>query len=425
MMTADQKTMTEFIGGNVKNNKLMQAIALLGALTVAANNYANEVNGIEYSGSGFMTLGIGKMLGGTRGNVADYNCPCFAADYAQAGVYDGRSGLQLRPDSKIGVQGSASLSSFSLTAQAVGRGADKGSVGLEWFYGSYKMNEKVTIQAGRKRLPMFYYSDTQDVGVALPWAHLPPQLYGWEVVNYNGVNLAYQDKFGEWSANMNLLAGNETKKESGYWKIYNGRQNRTDAKWSNIIGGDLTLSKDWLETRLVYIQSDTQTKNITGMWNTALQAYDPTTIDVSFSLDPNGQLKPVTKQKIYGLTINVDYQDWLVRSEAIYINRPGATWKDFSQIFGVGYHFGKWQPMLTWANYRGVAVVAMGGDPNGQEAHATTSLTLRYDLTTSSDLKLQYDSQKDKSGPNWMVPWTGGTPYGNSRLLTFAYDIVF
>ena len=411
--------MTDFIGGKVGNNKLVQAMILLGALA-ASDSYATEGSGVEYNGSGFMTIGVGKMLGGTRANVADYNCPCFAADYAQAGVYDGRGSLQVKPDSKLGVQGSASFDNrrYSVTAQVVARGADKGNVGLEWLYGSYKLNDKVTIQGGRKRLPMFYYSDSQDIGVALPWAHLPPQLYGWEVVNYNGINLLYQDQWKDWSATMNLLAGNENRKESGYWKIYNGRQNRTDSKWSHIYGGDLTLSRDWLETRFVYIQSDTQTRNVNGTWDPLTQTYTAAAIQPDFG--------PATRQRIFGLTLNVDYQNWLARTEFIQINRPGATWKDQAQIIAAGYHYGKWQPLLTWSNYRGVAVISMGGDPNGQEAHATTSLTLRYDLSTSSDLKLQYDSQKDKSGPNWAVPAVpGGTPYGNARLLTFTYDMVF
>ena len=405
--------MTKFIGGNVKNIKLAQATVLLGALTVAANGYAIEANGIEYSGSGFMTLGVGKMLGGTRGNVSDYKCPCFNADYAQGGIYDGRSGLQWRPDTKIGVQGIASIDNLSITAQVVARGADTGSVGLEWLYGSYKLNDNITFQLGRKRLPMFYYSDVQDVGVALPWAHLPPQLYGWEAVNYNGINVRYQDKFGDWSATMNLLAGNETKKESGYWKVYYGRQNRTDVKWSNILGGDLLLSKDWFEGRFVYIQSDTQTKIVNGTWDSTIPGYDPTTIDASFYPDPP------FKQKIYGIALNADYQDWLVRTEYIYIDRPGASWKDYASIVGIGYRYEKWQPMITRSRYWGAAVVAQGGDPDGLEGHATTALTLRYDLTTSSDLKLQYDSQRDQSGPNW------APNYGDARLLTFTYDMVF
>lgn len=412
MIMTDQQTMTEFIGGNVKNNKLMQAMTLLGALTVAANSNANEGTGIEYSGSGFMTLGVGKMLGGTRNNVSDYDCPCFIADYAQGGVYDGRSGLQWKPDSKIGVQGSATLNNFSLTAQAVARGANS-NVDIEWLYGSYKMNEKITFQLGRKRLPMFYYSDVQDVGVALPWTHLPPQLYGWEAVNYNGINVAYQDKFGGWTAAMNLLAGNETKKESGYWKVYYGRQNRTDVKWNNILGGDLLLSKDWFETRLVYIQSDTQTKNVNGTWDSTIPGYDPAFIDTDFTPDPP------YKQKIYGLTLKADYLNWLVHTEYIHINRPGASWKDYASIVGIGYRYEKWQPMVTWSKYWGSAVIAQGGDPTALEGHATIALTLRYDLTTSSALKAQYDSQRDQSGPNW------SPNYGDSRLLTFTYDMVF
>lgn len=402
--------MNKSIGGNVKNIKLAQATILLGALAVAANSHATDANGIEYSGSGFMTLGVGKMLGGTRQDVSDYNCPCYISDYAQAAVYDGRSSLQWRPDSKIGLQGSASHNYFSLTAQVVARAADTGGVDLEWLYGSYRLNDKVTIQAGRKRLPMFYYSDMQDIGVALPWAHLPPQVYGWEAVNYNGVNVMYQDKFGDWSANANLLTGSESKKDSGYWKIYNGRQSRSDIKWSNIIGGNLTLSKDWFETRFVYIQSNTEENLVSNGWDG--QAY---TI-------PPGVIYPPAKQKIYGLAVNADYESWLLRTEFINIKHHGLGYGDFAQLVGVGYHYKNWQPMATWSRYFGTAVTdnlvpgATTGIPNMQQV---LSMTLRYDLTTSSDLKVQYDYQTDHSDPAY-------TPnYGTARLLTFTYDMVF
>lgn len=406
MIVNDETNMTDFIGGNVKNNKLAQALALLCGLAIASSGHA-----IEYSGSGFMTLGVGKMVGGTSGNVSDYECPCFAADYAQASIYDGRSSLQWRPDSKIGVQGSAVIDNVSLTAQVVARGADKGNVGLEWFYGSYRPNDNITVQLGRKRLPMFYYSDLQDIGVALPWTHLPPQLYGWEAVNYNGINVTYQDQFGDWSATMNLLAGNETKKESGYWKIYYGRQNRTDVKWDHIVGGDLLLSKDWFETRFVYIQSDSQSKIINGVWDSATQTFDTTAFDTSYS--------PTTQQKIYGLTIKADYQDWLTHLEYIKIDRPGASWKDYAYIAGVGHRYGKWLPMVTTSKYWGSAVIAQGGDPSALEGHQSVAVTLRYDLSTSSAVKVQYDSQFDQSGENW------SPNYGDARLLSMTYDMVF
>ncbi|MDP2809600.1 MAG: hypothetical protein Q8O34_05580 [Rhodocyclaceae bacterium] len=369
--------------------------------------------GIEFSGSGFLTLGVGRMLGGSRGNVADNDCPCFIADYAQAGVYDGRSGLQWKPDSKLGLQGTASITgtNFSMTAQAVARGARDGRVNIEWLYASQALDEKTTLQIGRKRLPMFYYSDTQDIGFAMPWTHLPPQLYGWEAVNYNGVNLLHQDHWGGWAATLNVLAGSETKKESGYWKIYKGRQNRTDIRWNSILGGDLTLSNGGFETRLVYIQSRTRTRNVTGSWDPAMQSYDSTTANAAFT--------PATRQRIHGIAFNVDRDDWLIRTEFIHIDRPGENWKDFSQIVGVGRRFGLWQLMATWSGFHANANLSAGGNPDGQEAHENRSITLRYDLTSTSALKAQLDSQKDRGGPNW------APRYGDSRLLTFAYDSVF
>lgn len=393
------------------NKNLFYAMLLL-CVFATTNSHADEESAIEFSGSGFMTLAAGKMLGGTRNNVGDYNCPCFISDYAQAAMYDGRSGLQLNPDTKLGLQGNAYFDNrrFSVATQVVSRAANNGAADLEWFYGSYILNDKITLQAGRKRLPMFYYSDTQDVGFALPWTHLPTWLYGWQVVNYNGINMRYQDQFGDWQATANLLTGSENKKDSGYWKVFgNGRQSATNVKWTNIIGGDLSLSKDWLETRVVYIQSNTQDQAVTNTWNSTTLAYDQAP-----------KLAPVAKQQIYGLTLRADYQNWLLHNEFIYINHPGLTYKDFAQIVSVGYRHGKWLPMATWGHYRGTVVAGLPTAPaSTANSQQTASLSLRYDLTTSSDLKLQYDSTTDHSAP-------GFTPnYGSSRLLTLAYDKVF
>ena len=382
--------------------------------------HAEQIGGVEYSGSGFYTIAAGKMLGSTRANVQDYNCPCYISDYAQAGVYDGRSSLQWQPDSKLGVQGSASYNSVSVTAQVVARGAT-GTADLEWLYGSYDLNDKITIQAGRKRLPMFYYSDVQDIGFVLPWTHLPSGPYGWEAVNYNGINVRYQDRWSGWSATANLLAGGESNNNSGYWKIYNGRQSQSSIKWSNIIGGDLTLSKDWLETRAVYIQSNTQENYGGAIWDGAI----PPSPTYQTYIPQSGPIYPLAKQQIYGLAVNADYQNWLLRTEFIQINHPGLGFRDHAQLVGVGYHYGKWQPMATWSEYRGTTVsdgLIPPATPFPENMQQTISLTLRYDLTDTSDLKIQYDSQTDHSGSDYQAL---GYDYGNSRLLTFTYDRVF
>jgi hypothetical protein len=393
-------------------NTRIQTLFAFAMILFVSMVHGTENSSVEYSGSGFFTTAAGKMLGGTQANVNDYNCPCYISDYAQAGVYVNSSGLQWKPDSKLGLQGSATYGDLSVTAQVVARGAT-GTANLEWLYGNYNLNNKISIQVGRKRLPMFFYSDVQDIGIALPWAHLPPGPYGWEAVNFNGINVRYQDRWGDWSTTTNLLAGNETNDNSGYWKLYNGRLSKSKIKWSNIVGGDLSIAKDWLETRVVYIQSNTQEDLVGNGWNG------------SSYTNPPAVIFPTAKQQIFGLTLNADFLNWLVRTEFNQINHPGLNYKDHAQLVGVGYRYGKWQPMATWSEYRGTLITSgvlpnvNANTPFTPNMQQTLSLTLRYDFTPTSDLKVQFDSQTDHSDPGYL------TNFGNSRLLTFTYDTLF
>ncbi len=399
--------------GNLRIAGLLKGAILMSAL-VAASSHAQEGGGVEYSGSGFLTVAAGKMLSGTRGNVGGYDCPCYVSDYAQGAIYDGRGGLQFAPDSKLGLQGSAAFDDnrFSVTAQVVSRAAKDGRLDLEWLYASYKLTSKVTLQAGRQRLPMFYYSDAQDIGFALPWTHLPTWLYGWQIVNYNGAKIRYADQFSDWSANASLFTGDERRKDSDYWKVYgNGRDSVTNVNWTNIVGADLTLAKGWFESRIVYIQAHTQDQAVSNTFDFANNTYD---------LQPTPA--PVAKQRIYGLTLKADYLDWLLYGEFIHIDHPGLTYRDFAQSVAVGYRYGSWLPMVTWGHYRGVVVksgVLPGAPASTANSQETYSLSLRYDLTISSDLKVQYDITSDHSDPGF------APRYGSSNLLTFAYDRVF
>ena len=394
----------------MSSNMQWQKVAMTCALTIAScGSQANDSSSIEFEGSGFLNITVGKMLGGSTGRANDTECPCFISDYAQAAVYTGGKHLQWQPDSKLGLQGSLRFSEtpFSVTGQVVARGARDGAVNLEWLYGNYQINPALTLQFGRKRLPMFFNSDAQDIGYALPWTHLPPQLYGWDVVNYTGANLTWNQPLENgWHMRANLLTGSETVEESGYWKMYRGPDNRTDVKWDAILGGDINLSNDWLEARLVYIQSHTRQRNLTGSWSETLQAYDPATVDAAYALH--------ARQRIYGLAVNADLDDWLLRSEIIYIERPGDTFGDRAQILAIGRRMGAWQPMLTWSNYKTMTTVA-----GATEAHINLAATLRYELDDSSAVKVQLDQQHGRSVPGYQPQ------YGNARLLTLSYDRVF
>ncbi len=113
-----------------------------------APSHAEEGKGLDFSGSGFLTLATGKVLSGTHDPATDqgFKCPCFISDYAQGGVYE-HGAWQFEPDSKLGLQGTVSGGSgrYSLTGQIVSRGAAQGQMDLEWLYGTFEINGKLTL----------------------------------------------------------------------------------------------------------------------------------------------------------------------------------------------------------------------------------------------------------------------------------------
>ena len=376
----------------------LKAFAFCAALILVEPAHAADAqnNKPQVLISGFATLAAGKILGGSHDEAVDleYHCPCFISDYAQNGVYEQRR-MRFGPDSKLGVQGQVSSfdGRYSLTGQLVSRGAAGGNINLEWMYATAEVNSRLTFQIGRKRLPLFNYSDVQDVGHAHPWVHLPPQLYGWEVVNYNGANLRFRDQLGAWTINANAFAGGETRNDSGYWKIYNGKNTRTASKWSNIIGTEVKASQGWLELRGLYMQSNTQNR----------------------IRDTDEQFSDPKKQRIYGLSVTADFGGPFASAELLSIDRKTDYGSDKAQLYSVGYRLGKYTPLFSYSNYQ----QKLTDDAASAEGHYTLSAVLRYDLNSTSALKVQYDIWRDKSGSGFL------SQHGDARLLSVSYDLVF
>lgn len=391
------------------NARLGSVLAGLCALATGAQ----AQSGIAWSGSGFLTVAAGKVVGGDAArSVNGYSAPYFVADYGQGAVYE-HGGISAKSDSRLGLQGTASFDAgLSVTGQVVARGAKDGNVNLEWVYGSYAIDAQTTLQVGRKRLPLSYYSETQDVTFAHHWLHLPPGQYGWEVVNYNGANLMHKVRWGQWAGTINVFTGEETTRDNGFWKIYNGKKTRTDSRWSGIVGGDVTVARDWLELRGAYIQSKMQNRyenpNSAQPWT----------------------YTPKSTQKIYSAGLAIDYRDWVVRNEYLYMDRKPTGDIEHSELYAIGRRFGKWLPMLTFNRYKMKLDPAVADpmvidtttiNPQAAERWDVTTFSLRYDLTSSSSLKLQLDRWRDYSGPNF----NNGASFGNARVLAVGYDMVF
>jgi hypothetical protein len=367
-----------------------------------ANALEAEYAGMKFTGTGFLTAAVGKVLDGSVNNapVDSYQCPCQISDFSHGSIYD-NSSLNLAPDSKLGLQGRVDFTDkLSLTSQGVSRGSQNGRPNLEWLYASYKLTSDTTVQVGRKRLPLFYFSETQDVGITNPWIHLPQQIYGWDAVNYNGINISHTHNVGSWATRLNVYGGSETVINNQYQRIYD-KNDRTDTRWSDIFGAEFFFSRSWFEGRFMALTQQPQNRTVSGY----CAMTDSCTMDW-------GQK---SRRNMFGFSTVMTPNDWVLMTETLYTPLIGYD-HAFSALASVGRHFGKWLPMVTYSIYEETIIAPNSID---NERHSNTSAVLRYDLTPASDVKLQFD--------HWISYGGNYFPsiYGNSNMLTLAYDLVF
>ena len=352
---------------------------------------------IESSFSGFATVVVGRSFGdcqsSTMSSTYARECTRYIADWSHAGVYT--SDWSASEESRVGVQWDAKLTpDLSSTVQLTGRLNPGQKAAIEWAYLSYAGVKDWTFQVGRKRLPLYYYSDFQDVGYAYNTIRPAPDVYGWDVVNYNGASARYQTRAGDWSFRQDFFAGGETSKNNPYQKLVT--TDKTTTKWTNIVGASLEMNHDWFTTRITYVQSDfSQTKAVTGE-----KIIQP-------SGDDHG------RQQFYGVALNGDFDDWIVRSEFDIADRSKYAYKARFFLINAGYRIGAFIPTLGMSSYNETTPFP---DAYSPVKNRTYTATLRYDINGKSDLKIQFDHVIERSETPFM---------GSAKAIAIAYDVVF
>lgn len=338
----------------------------------------------EVNISGFASVVAGRVIDGT--GVAEFDLgPTFLADYPLVGAYD--EDISFKPDTLFGIQFSADLlEGLSATAQVVSRGADDFSADFEWAYLSYEINEHWTVQGGKKRLPLYYYSDFFDVGYAYPWIRPPADNYTWQIFNYTGVSALYNYLIGEWTMSGQVYYGSEdsdpNKLLSDFFFLENTRE-----VWKDISGIVVQLNRDWLDIRLTHMQY-TNERYIGGVqqeWNGNKQRTG----------------------KFYGLSVNIDYNNFLFLSELNRLDLDGSNLDTY--LVTLGYRIKSVMPYVSYSDFN---------DGEGGEVHHTTSAGIRWDFHPSAAFKIQYDDVKDDGGPGMKVA-------GDSQSISLGVDLVF
>jgi len=341
----------------------------------------------EINISGFASINAGKVISGS--GVPDYGMePTFVADYPNVSTYTEE--WSMAPETLLGLQFTADVyDGLSATAQVLARGADDFNVTMEWAYLSYKVANNWTVQAGRKRLPLFYYSDFFDVGYAYVWMRPPENNYGWEIFNYNGANVLYNNSFGDWSLATNIYAGREDDKENKLLTDFFYAGTPTRVVWDNIVGGVASTSYEWFEARITYMQ-----------YTAKMYQGGEVLPGVSGILESDN--------KFYGLAINLDFDSFFILTE---LNRLDSEdfGKNDTMMATLGYRISDFTPYLGYSSFE--------NEVAGDEKHNTSSAGIRWDFHPSAAFKVQYDEVKDESE---FLPVAG-----DSKSLTLGVDLVF
>lgn len=330
----------------------------------------------EKSFSGFASIVGGFVTDGDQ----------FLSDYPKTGIYD--EDISFSPDTTIGLQIKTELNNKSeFVIQLVSRGAREYQTDIDWAYFNYSIDQEFSIQAGRKRLPLYFYSDFFDLGVAYHWIRPPSDNYTWQITNYNGVSLYYESEFNGWDMLLNVYFGREDDTDNDLLTFL-ANNNPVNETWKNIIGFVTELSNENYELRFTVMSSqlDREVNNL--------------------------QIAEDVAQLFYGFSVNYHQQALSLLSE---VNRYERSTDDISvstYMVSATYKIDNYTPHITYSKLQ-QSINTTGGD----ELHDTFSLGLRYDLNKSTALKIQYDNTKDEA--------TNTTVVGDGELLSFGIDIVF
>lgn len=325
--------------------------------------------------------GFASMVGGIVTNGEQ-----FLSDYPNTGLYD--EDISFSPDSTIGVQFKTPINPDSeFIIQLVTRGAREYETDIDWAYINYEISYELSVQAGRKRLPLYFYSDFFDVGMTYNWIRPPSDNYTWQITNYNGVNLHYESNLNSWDMLLNFYLGREDDTDNNLLSFL-ANNSQVDEHWKNILGFVAELSDEMYEIRFTIMTSELD------------------------RVVNNIQIAEDVGQLFYGFSINSYFEQLSILSE---FNRYERTTDDIfvtTYMISFAYKIDKYTPHLTYSNLK-----QSENDAGGDEHHATYSLGLRYELNKSSALKIQYDKTKDKANNTVIV--------GDGELISFGIDFVF
>ncbi len=299
--------------------KLLQGLLCAAALLPLGSAYADLSN--------IRINGFGQVVGGTT----------MSNDHAAQGY---GADPKFDQESLYALQISAPLTSkMTATAQLLGRGTEDFKPKFAWAYLKYQISDDWSVKLGRQRIPIFYFSETLDVGVSYPWLRPPTAVYGLAagVTNFDAITVGYSHQWGKLRFEPVL--------SYGQWKggiNYAGSESTFTGTQMAVIS--LTTTYDeWISLHTNYA---TWKSSVTGSPMDGLIAglnsagLGTAANDLAINGDTLG---------IIDLGAEINYAKWQVIAEYD-AARSFHNFIPHSHVgfLTVGRHFGRFEPLLTY-----------------------------------------------------------------------------
>lgn len=366
----------------------MKLNKLLISSTAAALSFAPAVHAADINWSGFMSIGAGTTLDSDT---------TYTVEPTSGGAYDDE--LRLAPESVVGLQAQAVISDdLRATVQMTAKGAADFNTAVDWAYVSYDLSDNLTLNAGRFRLPLYFYSDFLDVGYAYHWIRPPVEVYSAPTSQLEGVSLYHTTFLGDVEVATQAWFGGISDEQD-----YDGISSTFDS--TNNMGLSSLLTWEWFKLRLLYNATDL-TSSVSG----DIPGFGP------FASESEMDISYVAA------AFMVDYENFMWRSEITQADTTTSTaagalgpasvteTTDTTWYMSAGYQIGDFIPHITRAQI----------DPEaGSYSTETTTNTVgvSWAFHPSAAFKVEY-LQSERAGNEFGT----GTEVD---VVSVSLDIVF
>lgn len=301
--------------------------------------------------SGFGSIVAGQVLDGSG----------YVADYPNVGAYDDQ--FDIGQETRMGVQANATISDdLSATMQVMSRANNEYEAEVEWLFVNYAITDDLELQAGKLRVPVYYYSEYMDVGIAYPWVRVPADAYSLDVTSFNGLQLNHRTFFGGTSLTSTLYAGRAYSGATSELMTFLFGEN-VEREFTGLIGAGIEINTDSTIVKVSFSTAD-------------LEETRPT---VAFESDGTIEFIDVFLQQNFGpASVMLEYNDYDPFYSSYFIS---AT-----------YTMGAHTYYLMNSKFE---LDATDGAGTPFEEHDTNSIGVRCNLSARTAIKFDFSIMND------------------------------